>query len=189
MRYRYPEPLPPPAPPPAPPKPKMRQRLDRCYVRRDGKLLPSHVFQVPPGAVISTIDVYWSPDGRRIAWLFQGKSAPPSTKPADPDAAPKLTGFGELVIDRTIGPRIEIAGDRSLGPEAFDPDSHFFISSRVTSLARTALLNPAREAYRTPSWLWMVICVEACLSRSGTSDLASAATPRSCSRTASVPIS
>ena len=92
----------------------------RCSIRRDGKLLPSHVFQVPPGAVISTIDVYWSPDGRRIAWLFQGKSAPPATKPADPDTAPKLTGFGELVIDRTIGPRIEIAGDRSLGPETFD---------------------------------------------------------------------
>lgn len=45
---------------------------------------------------------------------------PKSGKPPENGNEQGLIGFGELVIDRTLGPRIEIAGDKTMGPETFD---------------------------------------------------------------------
>jgi hypothetical protein len=67
----------------------------------------------------ATIELYWSPGGRRIAWLYQGKVLPKGMKVEDAEWK-DLKGFTDLVVDRAVGPRIEVAGPKELGPEGFD---------------------------------------------------------------------
>lgn len=108
----------------------------RCSIRRGDTLLPSPTFQVPPGDGETKIEIIWSPDERYIAWIFSGYRERPD-RPTDervqPEDYPSLTAkyiaqlraetpdfFSELVIDRAVGPRIEITGHQALGPGAFD---------------------------------------------------------------------
>ncbi len=86
-----------------------------CAIEKDEthQITPSHTFIAPKDATGLEVTFLWSPDGRRIAWLFQGQRKN-GAKERAPNGDLLHPSFYEVVIDRTSGPRVQIIGNELL---------------------------------------------------------------------------
>jgi hypothetical protein len=113
-----------------------------CVLKGERSEFESHTFKPPKGTSYAHVTFTWSPDGRRIAWLFSGRVIRPPAK-GEEDA--EVLPFGELFIDRTWGPRIQVGGS-GIPPEALESVA---VAIEKAGFAPTSIVSSGTRRHRT----------------------------------------
>lgn len=93
-----------------------------CAIQQGKRIFLSHTFVPPKDTAVAQVIFLWSPDGSRIAWLLRGQPAVKEGEKLETvgdRGKPLYKSFYEVVVDRTVGPRIQLAG-KEVTPELFE---------------------------------------------------------------------